>query len=89
MIKQNPQYTDLIKRKFAKDRNYKTIKLGWYLDNKLFRDTDLKKYSAASGTIKDKINFCQTAIAFTDYDILTDEAKNLVEKIVGFIRENN
>ena len=90
LIKQNPKYTDLIKRKFAKDRNYKTIKLGWYLDNKLFRDTDLKKYSAASGTIKDKINFCQTAIAFiTDYDMLTDETKNLVEKIVGFIRENN
>ena len=56
----------------------------------MFKETDLKKYSAESGTIKDKINFCKTAIEFiTDYDMLTDEAKTLVEKFVEFVERNN
>ena len=90
LMKQNPEHIALIKQKFTKERNYKTTKLGSYLDHKLFKDSGLKKYSATSGTIKEKINFCKAAISFiTDYETLTEEAKDLVEKIVAFIKENN
>ena len=90
MLKQNPKHTDIIVQKFSKERNFKTAKLGSYLDNKLFRNTDLRKYSSASGAIKDKLGFCQTAIELiTDYNMLSVEAKSLVEKIVAFIEANN
>ena len=87
--KQNPQFTAIIDQKFSEERKYKGVKLGRYVDN-LFKDVDLKKYSNESGTIKNKLVFCQTAIEFiTDYDMLTDEAKALVEKLVAFIESNN
>ena len=89
LIKQNPQYVDIIKEKFAEERKYKNLKLGSYLD-RLFKDIGLKLYSAESGTIKNKLQFCQDAITFiTDYDMLSTEAKDLVEKIVEFIKANN
>ena len=89
LIKQNPKQSQTIEEKFLRDRIYKTKKLGSFLD-KLFKDTDVKKYSAESGTIKNKLDFCQTAIeSITDYDMLTDEAKELVEKIADFIKSNN
>ena len=89
LIKQNPKQSQTIEEKFLRERIYKTKKLGSFLD-KLFKDTDVKKYSAESGTIKNKLDFCQTAIeSITDYDMLTDEAKELVEKIADFIKSNN
>lgn len=89
LIKQNPQHVDIIKEKFAEERKYKNLKLGSYLD-RLFKDSGLKLYSAESGTIKNKLQFCQDAITFiTDYDMLSAEAKDLVEKIVEFIKANN
>ena len=87
--KQNPKSITVIEQKFAVERKYKNQKLGRYLD-KLFKNTNLKKYSAGSGTIKDKLAFCKAAIAFiTDYDMLTDEAKDMVQRIVDFIKANN
>lgn len=90
LIKQNPEHEIEIKQKFSKERNYKCERLGSYLDNKLFRGINIKKYSAESGTIKNKLAFCQSTIEFiTDYDMLTDEAKELVEKIIAFIKLNS
>ena len=90
MIKQNPKCAALIEEKFSKERSYKSEGLGSYLDNKLFRGTELKKYSAESGTIRNELVFCQNAVEFmTDYDMLTDEAKALIEKLVAFIESNN
>ena len=89
LIKQNPQCSAIIDKKFSEDRKYNGVKLGCYIDN-LFKDVDMKKYSAESGTIKNKLAFCQAAIEFiTDYDMLTYEAKELVEKLVAFIELNN
>ncbi len=88
LIKQNPNHVNLIKEKFSIERKYKNQKLGSYLD-RLFKDSGLKQYSAQSGTIKNKLEFCQTALGvIDDYDMLTDEAKDLVEKIVAFIKSN-
>ena len=90
LIKQNPSCVVLIKEKFAEERNYKNLKLGSYLDNKLFRGAELRKYSSESGAIKNKLVFCQAALEhLTDYDMLTNEAKALVESIVVFVRANN
>ena len=87
--KQNPHHTAIIEQKFSEERKYKGVKLGRYIDN-LFKDVELKKYSGESGTIKNKLAFCQTAIEFiNDYDELTDESKALIEKIVDFISKNN
>ena len=89
LIKQNPKYAEEIKTKFSEERKYKNKKLGSYLDM-LFKDIELKRYSASSGTIKNKLDFCQTALKLiTDYDMLTEEAKVLTEKVFNFIRENN
>lgn len=88
LIKQNPKYADIITRKFLKEKKYKDKGLGKYIDD-LFESIGLKKYSAESGTVKNKLEFCQTAIGLiTDYDMLTEEAKSLVEKIVDFIKAN-
>ncbi len=87
--KQNPKHSAIIESKFAEPRKYKSKKLGRYIDD-LFRNTDMKKYSGESGTIKNKLDFCQSAIELiTDYDMLSDESKELVEKIVDFIKDNN
>ena len=87
--KQNPKCIDIIEEKFAVERKCKSQKLGSYID-RLFKEKGLKKYSAASGTIREKLAFCQTAIEIiTDYEMLTAEAKDLVEKIVDFIKDNN
>lgn len=87
--KQNPQHSAIIEQKFSEERKYKGVKLGRYIDN-LFKDTEMRKYSGESGTVKNKLLFCQTAIEFiTDYDMLTNEAKELVEKVVAFIVSNN
>ena len=89
LIKQNPKCVAEIEKKFLSERKYKNKKLGKYIDD-LFRDCGLRKYSAASGTIRNKVEFCRTNIELiTDYDMLTDEAKNLVEKVVAFIKSNN
>lgn len=89
LIKQNPDYAGIIRQKFEGERKYKKQKLGSYIDKTLFKDVGLRKYAAESGTIKNKLAFCQTAIEFIDdYDMLTDEAKELVEKIVAFIQAN-
>lgn len=89
LIKQNPKHIDIIEKKFSEERKYKNRKLGRYIDN-LFKDLGLKQYSTESGTIKNKLGFCQAAIELiTDYDMLTGEAKDLVEKIVDFINVNS
>lgn len=86
---QNPKCIDIIEEKFAEERKYQKRKLGRYIDG-LFKEKGLKKYSASSGAIRDKLSFCQTAIEqITDYDMLTVEAKDLVEKVVSFIETNN
>lgn len=89
LIEQNPKHVQIIEEKFLREKMYKNRKLGRYLDD-LFKDSGVKKYSAESGTIKNKLEFCQTAIELiTDYDMLTDEAKDLVEKVVDFMKANN
>ena len=89
LIKQNPKHVDIIEEKFSVERKYKSQKLGSYL-YRLFKDVCIKQYSAQSGTMKNKLKFFQDAIELIiDDDMLTDEAKDLVEKVVDFIKSNS
>lgn len=79
----------MIEEKFKKRIKFKNVKVGEHIDD-LFEGVGLKKYSEKSGTVRDKLGFCQTAIGLlNDYNMLSEEAKELVEKIVNFIKENN
>ena len=49
-----------------------------------------KKYSGNYNTLKNKVEFAKKAIKnMKNYDDLTQEAKDLTEKIVKFIEESN
>ena len=63
--------------------------MGRFIDG-LFTDMDVRKYSAQSGTIKNKLDFCKSVIEVVDqFDKLPHEAKDLVEKIYSFIERHN
>lgn len=88
LIEQNPAKVDLINQKFEREKKFKDKKLGKYIDE-LFNN-ELRKYSSDSGTIKNKLEFCNAVIkAITDFDSLSEEAKILTEKIYCFIEKNN
>lgn len=88
LIHQNPDKKNLINCKFAKELKFEHQKLGKYLD-KLFKG-EIRKYAVDSGTIKNKLDFCNTVIKATnDYDALSEEAKTLTEKIYLFIEKSN
>ena len=88
LINQNSDKIDIINSKFARVLKFEHQKLGKYLD-KLFKG-EIREYAGDSGTIKNKLDFCNTVIkATTDYDSLSEEAKILVEKMYHFIEENN
>lgn len=87
--KQNPKEITIIESSTNKLINYKDKKLGLFIDS-IFRDTNVRKYATNSGTINNKLQFCNSAIEQTlDYDSLTDEAKALTEKVYAFILNNN
>lgn len=49
-----------------------------------------KQYAGESDALKNKIDFARKAIEnMTDYDDLTEEAKELTQKIYNFIKESN
>lgn len=65
--------------------------IGRHIDNILNVDSDKPLFSEQSGTIKDKVNFCLTAIDVMkeqDWE-LTDELSNLCQKIFQHIHKNN
>lgn len=78
---------------------YKIAKLGEYIEDTILKDKSKTKrktknkerpYSSESGTIKDKIPFAKNAIKnINTIDDLSDEAKDICEKIYNFIKSNN
>ncbi|MFS1935647.1 ATP-dependent nuclease [Vibrio splendidus] len=65
--------------------------IGRHIDNILNVDSSKPLFSEQSGTVKDKVNFCLTAIDIMkeqDWD-LTDELSNLCHKIFQHIHKNN
>ena len=70
-------------------RSLQTKNWGKFIDS-LFHNGEIKTYSADSGTIKNKLEFCKSVIDVTDdFDKLSDEAQILTEKVYEFIKKNN
>lgn len=88
LISQNKGKEDVIRQKLNKERKFQNKKLGRFIDE-CFGD-ELRKYSADSGTINNKLEFCKKVIEkTTEYEQLSPEAKELTEKIYDFIERNN
>ena len=78
----NIQYSDYVAS---------TNGIGHHIDNILNVQSDKPLFSERSGTIKDKVNFCLTAIEIMnkqDWE-LTDELSDLCQKIFQHIHKNN
>lgn len=88
LISQNKDKEAIISQKLNKERKFQNKKLGRFIDE-CFGD-ELRKYSAESGTINNKLEFCKKVIEkTTEYEQLSPEAKELTEKIYNFIEQNN
>ena len=86
---QNPNKTQEINQAFSRRKKIPNKKLGKVIDD-IFDGKDIKKYSASSGTIKNKLDFCKSVIeVVNDYEKLSPHAKELTEKIYEFIEKNN
>ena len=89
LLIQNPKNESEINKVFEKERKFSNKKLGKFIDS-LFPNGEIKTYSADSGTIKNKLEFCKSVIDVTDdFDKLSDEAQILTEKVYEFIKKNN
>ncbi len=88
LIIQNKGKEDVIRQKLNKERKFQNKKLGRFIDE-CFGD-ELRKYSAESGTISNKLEFCKKVIEkTTEYEQLSSKAKELTEKVYDFIKKNN
>ena len=93
--KENPNQDNIIDSAFKNSPNYDSTYLGKFIDEQISSvsgssENGIKTYGATSGTIKNKVKFCEDAIScIKNYDDLSDNAKILVEKIYNFIRSNN
>lgn len=89
LLVQNPKKESEINKVFEKEKKFANKKLGKFIDS-LFPNAEIKTYSANSGTIKNKVEFCNSVIGvIDDYEKLSEEAKLITEKLYEFIRKNN
>jgi AAA15 family ATPase/GTPase len=71
--------------------DYKNKPLGKFIESKLGKNKQrIGRYSTESGTISDKINFCNKALKnIKSWDDLSPEAKIITKKIYDFIESKN
>ena len=86
---QNDGQKELIDEKITEETDFRNVGLGEFIGN-IFGEQWKSKFTEKSGTIKNKLSFCSNVIQVTtDYDRLSQEAKELTEKIYNFIEQNN
>jgi predicted ATPase len=71
---------------------YATKPLGRFIEEELLMHKRTRKrgYAAPSGTVSDKVNFCDKAIkAVKGFDDVSPEGKKLAERVYKFIAEHN
>lgn len=73
------------------EEDYKDKYLGEFIEEKLGSSKKRRgSYKSDSGTIKDKPTFCKKALGYIeDWNNLSDEAKQISEKMYQFILQNN
>lgn len=82
---EEPKFT----RKIS-EAEYKGRYIGKYIDDRLQMPKRKGKYGDKSGTIKNKINFCEKSLKHIEsLDDMSEEAKELSKKIYEFIKINN
>ncbi|QDV87182.1 AAA family ATPase [Planctomycetes bacterium TBK1r] len=81
-----------------KQADYSKKYLGSFIDEKVLVDRTKSSrcrergtaYAGSSGTIKSKVEFCKKALRhLKSMDDLSDDAKKITERIIGFIRDEN
>ena len=78
------------KNKNITEKTYQNEQIGKFIEENLENRKRQGSYETQSGTITNKINFCQKAIKhIKTYDNLSPEAQKLVEKLHSFINSNN
>ncbi|MFD2924209.1 AAA family ATPase [Halobacillus naozhouensis] len=70
--------------------DYKNAYLGSFIENNLEDKQRKGKYNSSSGTVSDKLNFCKKVVHHTNtFEDLSDESKELCQRIYSFIESNN
>lgn len=77
-----------------KQESYANKALGTFIDEKFFKDPAKKKreacYAGDSGTVSDKVKFCERAIAaMKTFDSLSLQAQDLAKRVHEFIQKEN
>ncbi|WP_139996316.1 AAA family ATPase [Paenibacillus paridis] len=87
------EYENVEQPKFKKtftEATYKDEYLGAFIDDILVNRRRVASYGMASGTINNKVAFCEKALKnICQYDDMSDGAKELVKRVYEFIRNNN
>ncbi|WDM23501.1 hypothetical protein [Paenibacillus polymyxa] len=64
--------------------------MGKFIDDVLNNTKRKVSYGSSSGTIRDKVKFSEKALKYMNsYDDMSDEAKDLAQKVYIFIQQNN
>lgn len=87
------EYEKTPNRKLKKhpQTTYKSRYLGKFIEEKILENTFTRKggYASDSGTIKNKVNFCEKALGKITYNDLSTDIQEVVQNIYNFILENN
>jgi hypothetical protein len=71
-------------------KDYSAVSMGNFIMEKLSHNKRIGGYAEASGTLKNKVDFCTKSIMFMDdFDKLTRSAQETTIRIYNFIKENN
>nr|WP_269203445.1 AAA family ATPase [Paenibacillus polymyxa] len=71
-------------------KTYLNRYLGKFIDDVLNNTKRKVSYGSSSGTIRDKVKFSEKALKYMNsYDDMSDEAKDLAQKVYIFIQQNN
>ncbi len=71
--------------------DYREIYLGNFIETTVLTENPKRKggYKGDSGTIKDKVAFCEKALDKIEYSNLPDSTQDIVKRIYDFITEQN
>ena len=81
---------DLKLREFTYDK-YQNSYLGIFIESKILKNSFKRKggYKEKSGTIKEKVKFCEKALPKIKYAELPDSTKEIIKDIYKFVYERN
>ena len=90
VVREYEKNDELVFPEFTYDK-YQYNYLGTFIQNKMLKNKISRKggYKAESGTLKDKVKFCEKALPKIKYEDLPESTKEIIQNIYNFIREQN